>query len=51
MLPAVFARYPLSRQTLVIACDVTAVTVALPLAIMLRENPRPARATSGQWSV
>ena len=38
MLPAVFARYPLSRQTLVIVCDVTAVTVALPLAIMLREN-------------
>ena len=36
--PALFARHPLSRQTLVVLHDVAAVTVALPLAIMLREN-------------
>jgi lipopolysaccharide/colanic/teichoic acid biosynthesis glycosyltransferase len=37
-LPALFARYPFSRQTLVVTHDVTAVTVSLPLAVMLRDS-------------
>jgi lipopolysaccharide/colanic/teichoic acid biosynthesis glycosyltransferase len=37
-LPALFARYPISRQTLVVIHDVAAVTVSLPLAVMLRDS-------------
>ncbi|MCB1993041.1 MAG: hypothetical protein KDG49_16430, partial [Geminicoccaceae bacterium] len=39
---ALFARYPISRQTLVVLVDAAAITVALPLALVLRENRLPA---------
>jgi lipopolysaccharide/colanic/teichoic acid biosynthesis glycosyltransferase len=36
-----FARYPISRQTLVVLIDAATITVALPLALVLRENRLP----------
>lgn len=38
---ALFSRYPISRQTLVVLIDTAALTLALPLALLLRENRLP----------
>ena len=39
---SLFARYPVSRQALVVLIDTGAITLALPLALVLRESRLPA---------
>ncbi len=39
---AFFARYPVSRQVLVVLIDTVAISLALPLSLLLRENRLPA---------